>query len=97
MAFPTNPTNGQQASLNGVLYTYNSNFNAWKKTQNVANIYTSTQLTNFTNIFDFDDVSYLTDGFTNTFPLRWNGSPVTCNSPFTISVTVNGILQPAFD
>lgn len=97
MAFPTNPTNGQQASLNGVLYTYNSNFNAWKKTQNVANIYTSTQLTNFTNIFDFDDVSYLTDGFTNTFPLRWNGSSVTCNSPFTISVTVNGMLQPAFD
>lgn len=97
MSFPSNPTNGQQASVNGVLFTYNSSFNAWKKTQNVANIYTATQLTNFQNIFDFDDVSYLTDGITNTFPLRWNGSRVTCNSPFTISVTVNGALQPAFD
>ena len=97
MSFPVSPTNGQQASVNGVLFTYNSSFNAWKKTANVANIYTASQLTNFTNIFDFDDISYLTDGFTNTFPLRWNNSAVTCNSPFTISVTVNGLLQPAFD
>ena len=97
MSFPVSPTNGQQASINGVLFIYNSSYNTWSKSQNVANIYTASQITNFTNIFDFDDVSYLTDGVTNTFPLRWNNSDVTCNSPFTISVTVNGVLQPAFD
>jgi hypothetical protein len=39
----------------------------------------------------------MTDGIKNTFPLNWNTQAVTCNSPFTISVTVNGILQPAFE
>jgi trimeric autotransporter adhesin len=29
MAFPTNPTNGQQATNNGVVYTYDSTLTAW--------------------------------------------------------------------
>jgi hypothetical protein len=29
MAFPTSPTNGQTATVNGVLYTYNSTLTAW--------------------------------------------------------------------
>jgi len=29
MAFPTNPTNGQQATNNGVIYTYDSTLTAW--------------------------------------------------------------------
>ena len=48
-------------------------------------------------IYDLDDISYATDGFTNTFALRYNGSTVTVPSPFNLMVYVNGILQPAFD
>lgn len=29
MAFPTNPTNGQQATVNGVIYTYSNTIPAW--------------------------------------------------------------------
>ena len=29
MAFPSNPTNGQQANVNGVIYTYNTTLTAW--------------------------------------------------------------------
>ena len=32
MAFPTNPTNGQQANVNGVVYTYNSSKAVWAVT-----------------------------------------------------------------
>jgi hypothetical protein len=32
MAFPTNPTNGQQANVNGVVYTWNSTLTAWTVT-----------------------------------------------------------------
>jgi hypothetical protein len=29
MAFPTNPTNGQQANVNGVIYIYSTTLTAW--------------------------------------------------------------------
>lgn len=29
MAFPTNPTNGQTASVNGIVYVFDSSLNAW--------------------------------------------------------------------
>ena len=29
MAFPTTPTNGQQANVNGVIYIYSSTLTAW--------------------------------------------------------------------
>lgn len=32
MAFPSNPTNGQQITVNGVVYTYNSTLTAWTVT-----------------------------------------------------------------
>ena len=39
MAFPTSPTNGQQSTQNGVVYTYNSTLTAWTVTTNfVGNI-----------------------------------------------------------
>jgi hypothetical protein len=56
----------------------------------------STQGTSFA-IYDLDDLSYKADGFTNTFPLTYNQIPVTVSSPFVIEVTINGLLQPAFD
>jgi hypothetical protein len=32
MTYPTNPTNGQQANINGVVYTYNSTLGVWSVT-----------------------------------------------------------------
>lgn len=41
MAFPTNPTNGEQYTVNGVTYTYNSLLTAWQVTTNfTGNDYT---------------------------------------------------------
>ena len=36
MAFPTNPTNGQQATVNGVIYTYSTTTGAWLVTTNTG-------------------------------------------------------------
>ena len=38
MPFPSNPSNGQSASLNNVTYTYNSSLNAWVKSGTIFNI-----------------------------------------------------------
>jgi hypothetical protein len=51
----------------------------------------------FTDIYDLDDISYKSDGFTNTFPLKYNNATANIPSPFNLTVTINGILQPAFD
>ena len=36
MAFPTSPTNGQQYTENGIIYTYNSTLTAWTVNTNVG-------------------------------------------------------------
>jgi hypothetical protein len=54
-------------------------------------------ITGFTDIYDFDDVSYYVDGFTNNFPLTFNQSAVTLTSPFILTVAIDGAIQPAFD
>ena len=42
MAFPTSPTNGQTAVVNGISYTYNSTTNSWGRVaQSVRITYTS--------------------------------------------------------
>ena len=33
MSFPTNPTNGQQATVNGIKYVYSTSNNAWTRSQ----------------------------------------------------------------
>jgi len=33
MAFPTTPTNGQQATVNGIVYSYDSDTNSWSRIQ----------------------------------------------------------------
>ena len=47
-------------------------------------------------VYDLDDVSYMTDGFTTTFPLQYNTNTVTVASPWNLMVTVSGITQRAF-
>jgi hypothetical protein len=49
-----------------------------------------------TDVYDLDDVSYLTSGFNNVFPLNYNGSNVTVASPWNLMVAVNGAIQPAW-
>ena len=42
MAFPTSPTNGQTAVVNGISYTYNSTTNSWGRVaQSVRITYTA--------------------------------------------------------
>ena len=49
-----------------------------------------------TDEYDLDDVSYQVSGFNSTFPLQYNGSPVTINSPWNLMVYVNGVYQPGY-
>jgi hypothetical protein len=47
-------------------------------------------------VYDLDDMSSSTDGFTNEFPLTYNQNSVTISSPWNLLVTVDGLTQPAF-
>ena len=61
MAFPTSPTNGQTATVNGITYTYNSTDNAWyRQAQPVGNLNVAGNV--FANIY------YTTSG------IRWTGN-----------------------
>lgn len=44
MTYPTNPTNGQQATVNGVVYTYNSTKGVWAVTSNFTGNITVNQI-----------------------------------------------------
>jgi len=44
MAFPSNPTNGQKANVNGVVYTYDSTLTAWTVTSNFSGNVTVDQI-----------------------------------------------------
>ena len=41
MSFPLSPTNGQQASINGITYTYSSALTAWTVSTSVSNSFVS--------------------------------------------------------
>jgi hypothetical protein len=60
------------------------------------NFYYGNGLAVVSTIYDLDDISNYVDTFTNTFNLTYNQSTVTVLSPWNISVTVNGALQPAW-
>ena len=49
-----------------------------------------------TPVYDLDDMSYMTDGLSTTFPLQYNTDTVTVPSPWNLMVTVSGIMQRAF-
>jgi hypothetical protein len=44
MTFPTNPTNGQKANVNGVVYTYSTDRTAWTVTTNFSGNVTVDQI-----------------------------------------------------
>jgi hypothetical protein len=41
MAFPSNPTNGQQANINGITYTYSNSLTSWNVSTSVSNSFVS--------------------------------------------------------
>lgn len=49
MAFPTSPTNGQQANINGITYTYSSALTAWTVSTSVSNSFVSISVTGNVN------------------------------------------------
>jgi len=59
-------------------------------------VLTGSGFSNWT-VYELDDLSYATDGFTNTFKLSYNQNTVSFTSPFNIEVRINGLVQPAFD
>jgi len=49
MSFPLSPTNGQQASINGITYTYSSTLTAWTVSTSVSNSFVSISVTGTVN------------------------------------------------
>jgi hypothetical protein len=49
------------------------------------------------DIYDYDDVTQYVDGFTNSFQMTYNQTAVALVSPFAVTVTINGLVQPPFD
>jgi hypothetical protein len=49
MAFPTSPTNGQQANINGITYTYSSAATAWTVSTSVSNTFVSINVSDNVN------------------------------------------------
>jgi hypothetical protein len=47
-------------------------------------------------IYDLDDISYLTDGVTNKFPLTYNTANVSISSPWNLMVSISGLIQAAY-
>ena len=50
MAFPTSPTNGQQTTQNGIIYTYNSTLTVWALTTSTTGSISATAVTATANI-----------------------------------------------
>ena len=86
MSFPISPANGDITVINGTYYSYNSTYNSWTKAPSPISYG-----------LDLDDLSYQSDGTKNTYTLTYNQAPLAVNSAFNLTVTVNGLLQPAFD
>jgi len=61
MAFPVSPVNGQQATLNGILYTYDSGTKSWTRVQGIAgNITANNYVISGGGIFYSNGTSYNT-------------------------------------
>jgi hypothetical protein len=103
MSFPAYPYNNQTAIVNNITYVYNTANNAWTRSAPFSanlsiaqlNVGSSVGLTS-TEAFDLDDISNYTDGVTNTFTPKYNGTKVTVPNAWNLDVSVNGAKQPAF-
>jgi hypothetical protein len=63
MGFPVSPTNGQQATVNGVIYTYVAATGVWSVTTNTGanvsanNVTTTSAITAGTDVYAFGDIT----------------------------------------
>jgi len=79
--------------VNGVAPQWSSDISLTTLTVNGVNITGGA----INDVVDLDDLSFYTDGFTNTFTPKYNGTVIPLTSPFNINVYADGAMQPAFD
>jgi len=89
--------NAQIAIIQGVDASQNANITSAQAFANAAYAQANAATFTVSTVYDLDDISFKSDGFTNTFKLSYNQTAVTIPSPFNLMVTVNGLVQPAFD
>ena len=88
MAFPSNPSNNQQATVNGVIYTYNNTIPAWSVTTNAgANV----SANNIAAVAAITAATVSASGNINANYFFGNGSQLTGVSSTTTSVGNNSI------
>jgi 6-phosphogluconolactonase (cycloisomerase 2 family) len=61
-----------------------------------GNLHVGGTITGNFSVYDLDDVSASVTGLENTFALTFNQTAVAIANPFSVMVTVNGIIQPGF-
>jgi len=89
--------NAQIAIIQGVDASQNANITSAQAFANAAYAQANAATFTVSTVYDLDDISFKSDGFTNTFNLSYNQTAVSIPSPFNLMVTVNGLVQPAFD
>lgn len=95
MAFPTNPTNGQQATVNGVIYVYSNTIPAWTVATNTGSNLSANNVTvtTTTNTAALSASGNITAGnvsattITSTNGVIFNGTYITAN--LTVAANVN--------
>ncbi len=80
MTYPTNPTNGQQATVNGVVYTYNSAKGVWAVTSSFTGNITVNQIN--------------TDTVIATGNISTSGTLTATNLVETSSITLKENIRP---
>jgi hypothetical protein len=81
MAFPSSPTNGQQATVNGVVYTYSSSLTAWTVTTNFTGNITVNQI---------NAATISTSG--NAGATSFTGGSLSVTGTVTAASTVGGVI-----
>lgn len=106
MAFPSNPTDGQTANVNGVVYTYSSSLTAWQVTTTfsanvtVDSLVASGNVTAVTFVGDGSqltgiDASKISNGTSNV-SVASNGNVTTTIDGNVVTVVTAGGIQTQF-
>lgn len=90
MAFPTSPTNGQTANVNGITYTYSSTDNAWTRVVGVLANITAANIMTVNGVFWSNGAAYSSGSGSGSGTAIGNSSIITNNQ----SITANATLLP---
>lgn len=91
MAFPTSPSNGQVATLNGISYTYNSTTNSWTR-RTAASAVLSLVTDTFTATANLYYTNPVTGVSSYIVPSSYTLSTTPLTSDF-VSINIDGVLQ----